>query len=132
MARTHLFGACILFSAIPADTPLCPPPKCLHSTWPSTSRGKHPVQEVSWISVQPHCHFPTDRLWLDTDELEDGIEEVSPGVVAAAAAARRVRGAGSHGDEGAMFRELEQAERGFFAGAGASRSEAAGGTTALF
>ena len=53
------------------------------------------------------------------------MEEVSPGVVAAAAAARRARAAGSHADEAALFWELEQAERGFSAGAGAKRSEPA-------
>lgn len=65
-------------------------------------------------------------------EPEDGIEEVSPGVVAAAAAARRARRAGPHAHEAALFRELEQAERGFSAGAGATHPEAArGGAKAL-
>ena len=65
-------------------------------------------------------------------EPEDGIEEVSPGVVAAAAAARRARRAGPHTNEAALFRELEQAESGFSAGVGANHSEAAlGGAKAL-
>ena len=48
-------------------------------------------------------------------------------MVAAAAAARRARRAGSHA-EAALFRELEQAERSFSAGSdGAQRPEAASG-----
>ena len=67
------------------------------------------------------CHF------LGSGEPEDGIEEASPGVVAAAAAARRAHRAGPHTHEAALFRELEQAERTFSTGAGANRSEAASG-----
>ena len=81
----------------------------------------------AYISSTPVWLIRFKLKFVGTGEPEDGIEEVSPGVVAAAAAARRARRAGPHAHEAALFRELEQAERGFSAGAGATHSEAASG-----